>query len=77
MIVLPNKCDKCAKNILIKENDSIINSYIGGCSNTQCRKIYYLGNGAIFNLFNKTPICLIKYVIQLNLDHKKNAKQIN
>lgn len=71
MIVLPNKCDKCAKNISIKENDSIINPYIGRCSNPQCRKIYYLRNGSIFNLFNKTPISLIKNVIQLNLDHKK------
>ena len=29
MIVLQNKCDKCTKNISIKENDSIINPYIG------------------------------------------------
>ena len=76
LIQIPKKCDKCSKNISIKENNTLISPYIGRCCNPQCRKIYYLRECSLFNLFSKTSISLIKYVIVLNLDFQKNAKQI-
>ena len=63
LISIPNKYDKCPKQYINKKNDTLINSYIDCCFNLQCRKIYYLRDDSIFNLFSKILISLIKYVI--------------
>lgn len=63
------------KNISSKENDTIINTNIDHHYNPQCRKINFLKNDSILNMFSKIPMSLIKYAIILNLVYQNNSKQ--
>ena len=58
LIPITRKCPKCNKNISIKENNSILNPYLGHCYNSKCRKILYLKQDTLFDLFPKTPISI-------------------
>ena len=67
LLNIPLQCPKCQKNITIKEYDIIYNPYISNSCKPKCRKILYLRINTIFSLNSKTPISLIKYIINLNL----------
>ena len=54
----------------------MINPYVGRCCNPKCRKTIYLRTQSLFDLYSKTPISILKYIVTLSLIHSKNTNEI-
>lgn len=54
----------------------MINPYVGRCCNPKCRKTIYLRTQTSFDLYSKTPISILKYIVTLSLIHSKNTNEI-
>ena len=76
LILTPKECPNCAKNISIIEHNTMINPYVGRCCNPKCRKTIYLRTQSLFDLYSKTPISILKYIVTLSLIHSKNTNEI-
>ena len=55
----------------------MINPYIGRCCNPKCRKTNYLRTQTLFDLYSKTPIPFLKYIVTWSLKYSKNTNKIN
>ena len=76
LIPFPERCAKCNGNICLNEYNALINPYVGRCSNPKCRKYVFLRENTLFNYFSKTHISIIRYIIYISLQFKKNATEI-
>ena len=76
LIPTPMQCPNCAKNTLIIEHETNINPYAAICCNPKCRKRIYLRAQTLFDLYSKTPISILKYIVTLSLKHSKNSNEI-
>ena len=73
---MPTTCPRCHSNIYLYDNNTIINPYIAKCANHYCRKYFYLRDKSFYNLFPKTAISFVRYVINLSLTEEKNGLEI-
>ena len=76
LILFPKSCPACDHSVTLHNNDTLNNPYLGKCTNSQCRKIFYLRVNTLFDKFPCTPISILCYIIYLCLHHKKNAIEI-
>ena len=76
LIPFPERFTKCNGNICLNEYNTLINPYVWRCSNPKCRKYVFLRENTLFNYFPKTPISIIRYIIYISLQFKKNAIEI-
>jgi hypothetical protein len=75
-IPTPLACPNYSKNVSIIIHNTMINPYLGRCCNPKYRKTNYLRTQALFDLYTKTPISILKYIVALSLKHSKNINEI-
>ena len=71
------KCSFCDKGFInLRENQSLINPFLGKCNNYRCPREIYLRKGMIFEFNNKTPAQVLHTIIKLWLNDEMNVTKI-
>ena len=76
-ILIPEICNICKKgHINLRDNNSIINPFLGKCSNYKCNREFYLKKNTLFEYHRNIPASVLYNILKLWLLEEYNVTKI-
>ena len=76
-ILIPEICNICKKgHINLRDNNSIINPFLGKCSNYKCNREFYLRKNTLFEYHRNIPASVLYNILKLWLLEEYDVTKI-